>query len=236
MTAREIATPDRMNAFSDGVFAVIITILVLELHPPRAPSFGALLELWPTAISYTISYVFIAIVWVNHHHPLRFPDAATQRLIWGNFAHPFAVSLIPFATGWIATNRLSADAVAFYAADFFLVNLTYLLLCKEAVDRSAPHKVEAKVRSMMRMRSFATLAVFAAAGIAALRNPNAGMLLICLCLFVYLSPARVIGASDDELGYHAAVRIEGRHRPTKAPPLRAGLNSGVARERSVTDC
>jgi uncharacterized membrane protein len=197
MVNTEIATPDRMNAFSDGVFAVIITILVLELRPPREASFGALLELWPTAISYTISYAFIAIVWVNHHHLLRFPDAATQRLIWGNFAHLFAVSLIPFATSWIATTRLGADPVAFYAADFFLVNVTYLLLCMEAVDRSAPHKVEPKVRSMMRMRSFATLVVFAAAGIAALRYPTAGMVLICLCLFVYLSPARIIGASDE---------------------------------------
>lgn len=197
MANRLIATPDRMNAFSDGVFAVVITILVLELHPPREPSFGALLELWPTAISYTISYVFIAIVWVNHHHLLRFPDAATQRLIWGNFAHLFAVSLIPFATAWIATTRLGAVPVAFYAGDFFLVNVTYLLLCLEAVDRAAPHKVEPKVRSMMRMRSFATLAVFAAAGVAALRYPIAGMVLICLCLFVYLSPARIIGASDE---------------------------------------
>ncbi|MEH2553746.1 putative membrane protein [Bradyrhizobium algeriense] len=197
MANREIATPDRMNAFSDGVFAVIITILVLELHPPREASFEALLELWPTAISYTISYAFIAIVWVNHHHLLRFPDAATQRLIWGNFAHLFAVSLIPFATAWIATTRLGAAAVAFYAGDFFLVNVTYLLLCLEAVDKSAPHKVEPRVRSMMRMRSFATLAVFAAAGVAALRYPIAGMALICLCLFVYLSPARIIGASDE---------------------------------------
>ena len=197
MAHREIATPERMNAFSDGVFAVIITILVLELHPPGEASFGALLELWPTAISYTISYIFIAIVWVNHHHLLRFPDVATQRLIWGNFAHLFAVSLIPFATAWIATTRLSAAPVAFYAADFFLVNVTYLLLCLEAVDRSAPHKVEPRVRSMMRMRSLATLAVFAAAGIAALRYPIAGMALICLCLFVYLSPARIIGASDE---------------------------------------
>lgn len=197
MVNEPAVTPERMNAFSDGVFAVIITILVLELHPPREASFAALLELWPAAISYTISYIFIAIVWVNHHHLLRFPDVATQRLIWSNFAHLFAVSLIPFATAWIASTRLGAVPVAFYAGDFFLVNVTYLLLCLEAVDRSAPHKVEPRARSMMRMRSLATLAVFAAAGIVALRYPIAGMALICLCLFVYLSPARIIGASDE---------------------------------------
>jgi len=102
MTSEETVTPERMNAFSDAVFAVIITILVLELRPPKGASFGALLELWPTAVSYAISYLFVAIVWVNHHHLLRFPAVATHRLIWVNFAHLFAVSLMPFATTWIA--------------------------------------------------------------------------------------------------------------------------------------
>jgi uncharacterized membrane protein len=189
MANEETVTPDRMNGFSDGVFAVIITILVLELRPPKEASLRALLELWPTAVSYAISYLFIAIVWVNHHHLLRFPDVVTHRLIWGNFAHLFAVSLLPFATAWIASSRLGAVPVGFYAVDFFLVNATYLLLCLEAVDRSAPHKVEPRARSMMRMRSFATLAVFAAAAVIALRYPIGGMAMICLCLIVYLNPA-----------------------------------------------
>jgi len=188
MTSEETVTPERMNAFSDGVFAVIITILVLELRPPKEASFGALLDLWPTAVSYAISYLFVAIVWVNHHHLLRFPDVATHRLIWGNFAHLFSVSLMPFSTAWLASSRLGGVAVAFYAGVFFLVNVTYVLLCMEAVDRSAPHKVAPRARSVMRMRSFATLAVFAAAGLVALRYPLGGMAMICLCLAVYLSP------------------------------------------------
>jgi TMEM175 potassium channel family protein len=188
MTSEVTVTPERMNAFSDGVFAVIITILVLELRPPKEASFGALLDLWPTAVSYAISYLFVAIVWVNHHHLLRFPDVATHRLIWGNFAHLFSVSLMPFSTAWLASSRLGAVPVAFYAGVFFLVNVTYVLLCMEAVDRSAPHKVAPRARSVMRMRSFATLAVFAAAGLVALRYPLGGMAMICLCLAVYLSP------------------------------------------------
>jgi len=185
MTSKETVTPDRMNAFSDGVFALIIAILVLELRPPKEASFGALLELGPTGVSYAISYLLIAIVWVNHHHLLRFPEVATHSLIWRNFAHLFAVSLMPFATAWIASTRLGAVPVA---GDFFLVNVTYLLLCLEAVDRSAAHKVEPPARSMMRMRSLVTLAVFAAAGVVALRYPIGGMAMICLCLIVYLSP------------------------------------------------
>lgn len=189
MTSEQTMTQERMNAFSDGVFAVIITILVLELRPPTEASFGALLELWPTAVSYAISYLFIAIVWVNHHHLMQFPDVATHRLIWGNFAHLFAVSLMPFSTAWIASTRLGGIPVVFYAGVLVLVNATYLLLCFEAVDRSAPHKIDPLARSIMRMRSLATLVVFAAAGVVALRYPGGGMAIICLCLAAYLSPA-----------------------------------------------
>lgn len=188
MSDEEPISTDRLTAFSDGVFAVIITVLVIELHPPREASFEVLLAQWPTGISYAVSYLFIAVVWVNHHHLLRFADSATHRLIWGNFAHLFAVSLMPFSTAWIAGTRLGAAPVAFYAGVFVLVNLTYLILCWEAVDTSASHELTPHARSMMRLRSFTTLAVFSAAALVALRYPIGGMAMICLCLLVYLSP------------------------------------------------
>src|ERR1700709_73365 len=100
--------PERLSAFSDAVFAVIITVLVLELKPPSADTFSALLPLWPIGLSYAVSYLFIAIVWVNHHHLLNYADEATPRLVWSNFAHLFSVSLIPFTTQWIAESRLAA--------------------------------------------------------------------------------------------------------------------------------
>ena len=108
MTGRK-TNAERVQAFSDAVFAVIITVLVLELKPPSAQTFSALLPLWPTGLSYVISYLFIAIVWVNHHHLFGYAEAATPRLVWSNFAHLFSVSLIPFTTEWIADGRL-ADA------------------------------------------------------------------------------------------------------------------------------
>src|SRR6201986_4478022 len=101
------ATVERLGAFSDGVFALLITIMVLELKPPDRPTFEALLPLWPTALSYAVSYLFIAIVWVNHHHLLRFIDDCTPLLIWINFAHLFSVSLVPFATAWVASTHLA---------------------------------------------------------------------------------------------------------------------------------
>jgi uncharacterized membrane protein len=98
MSLLQKATPERVNAFSDGVFAVLITVLVLELHPPGVPTFNTLLLLWPTWLSYAVSYVFIAIVWTNHHYLMRYATEATGRLLWFNFAHLFSMSLLPLST------------------------------------------------------------------------------------------------------------------------------------------
>jgi len=180
--------PERVGAFSDAVFAVLITVLVLELKPPTAYSFRALLPLWPTGLSYVVSYLFIAIVWVNHHHLFSYAQEATPRLVWSNFAHLFSVSLIPITTEWIADSRLSAAPVTLYASVFVLVNITYLALCFEVVDRPAHEDVTQRVRRMLRMRSFVTIGVFATAAVVALWWPVVGMALICLCLVGYLRP------------------------------------------------
>jgi uncharacterized membrane protein len=187
MTPRK-ATPERLNAFSDAVFAVVITILVLELRPPEAPDFSALLSLWPAAVSYAVSYLFIAIVRVNHHHLLRYSEVATARLIWVNFAHLFSVSLMPFSTAWIAETRLAAVPVSLYAGDFVLVNATYIALYWEVVDKPRLKDVPPRARRIMRMRSVATLAIFAAAAFVALKYPSGGIALICLCLALYVRP------------------------------------------------
>jgi uncharacterized membrane protein len=186
--AAQNTSPDRVRAFSDGVFAVIITILVLELKPPSAATFSALLPLWPTGLSYVVSYLFIAIVWVNHHHLFSFAEVATPRLIWSNFGHLFSVSLIPFTTEWIADSRLAPAPVVLYSSVFVLVNITYVALCFEVVDRPAHEDTPARMRRMLRMRSFITIACFAAAAVVALKWPVAAMVLICLCLIGYLRP------------------------------------------------
>jgi uncharacterized membrane protein len=169
--------PERLKAFSDGVFAVIITVLVLDLRPPRDATWEALLAEWPTAVSYAVSYLFVAIVWLNHHYILGFADSATARLIWVNFAHLFTVSLLPFSTAWIADTQLAAGIpVCVYAAVFFLVNLTYISLCAELVDRPNAKALPPRMRRRMRLRATATLIVFAIAAIVALWHPLASVL------------------------------------------------------------
>ncbi|HXA53175.1 MAG TPA: TMEM175 family protein, partial [Candidatus Acidoferrum sp.] len=105
----ERVTAERLAAFSDAVFAVIVTIMVLELKAPDEPAFSALWSLWPTAISYAVSYLFIAIIWINHHYLMRFVGPPTLSLVWINFVHLFLVSLLPFATAWIARTRLASS-------------------------------------------------------------------------------------------------------------------------------
>jgi uncharacterized membrane protein len=188
------ATPERLSIFSDGVFAVLITVLVLELRPPELPTFRALLLLWPTWLSYAVSYLFIAIVWTNHHYLMRHATEATPRLIWINFVHLFSVSLLPLSTAWMAASELAPQPVAFYAAVFFFVNLTYIFLIWELVERTAVDDVSRRVRRVMRFRSVITLCLFGAAAIVALRYPLIGLSICCCCLIGYLKPdAPIVG-------------------------------------------
>ena len=182
------ATPERLSAFSDGVFAVLITVLVLELRPPELPTFKALLLLWPTWLSYAVSYLFIAIVWTNHHHLLRYATEATPRLLWFNFAHLFSVSVLPLSTAWMAVSKLAPQPVAFYAAVFFLVNATYVFLIWELIEPASVDDVPPKVRKIMRVRSIATLCLFALAALVALGFPPVGLGICCCCLILYLKP------------------------------------------------
>lgn len=184
----EKTTADRLAAYSDAVFAVIVTIMVLELKAPDQPVFSALWPLWPTAISYAVSYLLIAIIWINHHYLWRFVGPPTLRLIWINFVHLFLVSLLPFATAWIARTRLASSPVAFYAGLFLCVDLAYNLFEREVLIRADATQVSERMRRMARRRSLIVLAGFAGAMLVALAAPRVGFGLICAPLILHLRP------------------------------------------------
>jgi uncharacterized membrane protein len=179
---------ERFNTFSDAVFAVLITILVLDLKPPPSPAFSALVSRWPSWLSYVVSYWFVAIVWVNHHHSSRCAEIATPGMIWINFAHLFATSLLPFSTAWIADSRLAPFPVALYAAVFVLVNATDIALRYAVVRqlRGTDHQMRMALR--IKVRAFFTLGIFLLAMILSLKWPLIGMGLICFCLLLYVLP------------------------------------------------
>lgn len=180
-------TPERIYSFSDGVFAIIITIMILEFKKPASPTFDAVLKLWPTWLSYGVSYLFIAVVWINHHYLMRFARTAKLKLIWANFAHLFSVSFIPFLTEWLADSEFAPVPVAFYSFVFLLVNITYLWLIWETLcdDMRA---VTERSRHLLHLRSFITIGVFSSAVVIAFWLPYLSFAMIVCCLILYTRP------------------------------------------------
>src|ERR1043166_8020615 len=162
-------TADRLAAYSDAVFAVIVTIMVLELKAPDEPAFSTLWPLWPTAISYAVSYLFIAIIWINHHYLIRFVGPPTLRLIWINFAHLFLVSLLPFATAWVARTRLASSPVVFYAGLFVCIDVAYNVFGRDVLAHVDAAHVSGRARYRARFRSLVVLAMFTTAMLIARR-------------------------------------------------------------------
>lgn len=181
-------TPERLTSFSDAVFAVIITIMVLDLKPPAEATLKTLLPLWPTALSYAISYLFIAIIWVNHHYLFNLTQEATPQLIWWNFAHLFMVSLVPAATVWMAATRLAAAPVFIYALVFVLVEMAYIAFERVAFSQARDTDITPQLRRIARVRSYLALGIFSAATAISFWSPRSGLALVCTVLLIYLSP------------------------------------------------
>jgi uncharacterized membrane protein len=187
MTDRTTST-ERLTAFSDAVFAVIVTIMVLDLKPPTQAMLSALLPLWPTALSYAVSYLFVAIIWINHHRLLLFAHDATPKLIWWNFAHLFMTSLIPASTVWISATKLAPGPVVVYAAVFVLVNIAFLGYQQEALSQATTSEVSLTTRRLTWVRALITLGIFIGAACIAYWHPLFGFGLVCCVLLIYLRP------------------------------------------------
>ncbi|MBR0870149.1 DUF1211 domain-containing protein [Bradyrhizobium tropiciagri] len=187
MQERQVSA-DRLGAFSDAVIAVIITVMVLELKAPHGKALADLLPLWPTAISYAASYVFIAVIWVNHHHLLHLVGHPTPRLIWLNFLHLFGVSLLPFATAWVADSHMAAAPVVIYAVIFFLIDLAYLAFERAVLAQADQSVISARARTLAQRRTLVALLIFAAGAAIAPFMPLLGFATVCGALLLYLRP------------------------------------------------
>jgi uncharacterized membrane protein len=190
------ASADRLGLFSDAVIAVIITIMVLELKAPEGARLADLLPLWPTAISYVVSYLFIAIIWVNHHHLMRFVHHPTPRLIWLNFVHLFFVSLIPFATAWVARSEMAPVPVALYAAIFLLVDVAYLVFEREVLAQADELVMPDRIRKRAQRRTLLAVLLFATGAVVAPFMPLLGFGIVCAALLLYLSPEAIHKQSE----------------------------------------
>jgi len=119
---------NRLEAFSDGVMAIIITIMVLEFKVPHDTSWQSLWQLWPVFISYALSFVFVGLYWSSHHHLFHLASKVNNKILWANMLGLFSLSFTPFATAWMGENTFSSTTVAFYAIILTLCVVAYLLL------------------------------------------------------------------------------------------------------------
>jgi uncharacterized membrane protein len=131
----------RMEAFSDGVIAILITIMVLQLQVPHGADWAALQPLIPTFLSYVLSFVFLGIYWSNHHHLLQAITRVDGRVLWANLHLLFWLSLIPFGTAWLGENNFSAWPAALYGVILLLAAIAYFILTRVLISLHGPESV-----------------------------------------------------------------------------------------------
>jgi uncharacterized membrane protein len=131
----------RLEAFSDGVLAIIITIMVLELRVPHGVEPAALRPLIPVFLSYVLSFIYLGIYWNNHHHMLHVTHRVNGTILWANLHLLFWLSLVPFVTGWMGENHFAPVPVALYGVILLLAAIAYLLLQRAILTQEGPHSV-----------------------------------------------------------------------------------------------
>lgn len=123
----------RLEAFSDGVIAILITIMVLEMKVPHGGTLETLLPVWPVFLSYILSFVYVGIYWNNHHHMLHTCRKVTGGILWANLHLLFWLSLIPFATGWVGENHFAPIPAALYGAVLLMAAIAYFILQQQII-------------------------------------------------------------------------------------------------------
>jgi uncharacterized membrane protein len=190
---------DRLLAFSDGVIAIIITIMVLELRPPHEATLAALSELAPTFLSYVLSFVYIAIYWNNHHHMLYATKSVNGAILWANMGLLFCLSLVPFTTAWMGDTSGAVWPTAVYGASLILPAFAYLILQTLIVRTDGPDSVLARaINSSGDWKGKISPALYAAGVAIAFIAPPVSWALYVLVALIWLVPdkriERAIGA------------------------------------------
>jgi uncharacterized membrane protein len=215
----EPLSPGRLEAFSDGVIAIILTIMVLELKSPDSPDPRALLHDWPIFISYVISFFYVAVYWINHHHLFHRVKRVDLPILWANIALLFFMSLIPFFTEWMESTRLSPFPTAVYAATMLVAGVAFSVLDR-AVGRQGIGSEDLVLlqRAAMRKNMIATV-IYAIAIPVAYYRATISLALIFLVALLYAVPslwvercADILEGKDEHRTEHGTL-----HEPYTGP-------------------
>lgn len=181
----------RLEAFSDGVIAIIITIMVLELTPPHGADLAALRPLFPIFLSYVLSFVYIGIYWNNHHHLFQVVKGVDGRVLWANLHLLFWLSLIPFSTAWMGENEFAAWPVALYGVVLLLAGVAYFFLTRALL---AIHGQESVLAAALGrdFKGKISVVIYVTAVPLAFVNPWLAQALYVLVAVIWLIPDRRI--------------------------------------------
>ncbi|MGB8337780.1 MAG: TMEM175 family protein [Burkholderiales bacterium] len=182
---------NRLEAFSDGVIAIIITIMVLEMKVPHDPDIEALLKLWPVFVSYALSFLIVAIYWVNHHHLLHELKRVNAKVLWLNNLLLFCMSLMPFVTGYMGENHFTRLSVSIYSVVAFASALAFLFL-RRAIEQSHGH-IAQELREHRNRKMMISLNIYLAAIIAAWFWVPLALALLVLPAIMYFLPGKRAG-------------------------------------------
>lgn len=181
----------RLEAFSDGVIAILITIMVLELKVPHGESITTLTPLFPVFLSYVLSFVYLGIYWNNHHHMLHTCRTVTGPILWANLHLLFWLSLIPFATGWMGENHFAAAPSALYGVVLFMSSLAYLILQRLIIASQGQDSLLQQAIGTDWKGKLSSV-IYSAAILLAFWSPWAAMSLYVLVAVMWLAPDRRI--------------------------------------------
>jgi uncharacterized membrane protein len=180
-----------LEAFSDGVLAIIITIMVLELKVPHGADVAALRPLFPVFLSYLLSFIYIGIYWNNHHHMLHAATKVTGGILWANLHLLFWLSLVPFVTAWMGENHFAATPVALYGVVLFMAGCAYFIL---AQTLAAHHGKDSKLARALGkdVKGITSVVIYAVAIAVASSSPAVAGGLYVVVALMWLVPDRRI--------------------------------------------
>lgn len=187
---------NRLEAFSDGVLAIVLTIMVLELKVPHHDaSLGALRNLLPVFLSYVLSFVYVGIYWNNHHHLMQAAHQVNGAVLWANLHLLFWLSLLPFTTGWLGENGIQPWPVFAYNLDLLMAGVAYFILARTLVAHHGPDSALAQAmgaRASGDVKGLVSVLIYAVALPLAFLAPLAGVVLPVAVALMWIIPDRRI--------------------------------------------
>lgn len=189
----------RLEAFSDGVIAVIITILVLELKVPHAGSFEALLPLWPIFMGYALSFIYVGIYWNNHHHMFHAVKEVSGGILWANLHLLFWLSLIPFVTNWMGENHFERAPTVAYGIVLVMCSVAYAVLARTLVYHHPKNAALAKAIGRDRKGLLSTVLYLVGVAISCV-HAGFGFLVYAIVAIMWLIPDRRVERALKQAG------------------------------------